>query len=470
MMLRLKNFEKGWIMSANAFANAQKQLELAAKILLAHTKNAQEKQKLTQKLETLKNPNRILDVTLPVTMDDGSTKIFHGFRVQYNNNLGPYKGGIRYHQDVTLDEVKALAFWMTIKCAVAQIPYGGGKGGVIVDPKELSERELERLSRAYARAIADNIGAYKDVPAPDVNTNAAIMEWMTDELRIMNDELRIKVKENELRATFTGKPLNKGGSEGREEATGKGGLFVLLAALVKLGSSGQGLGSSNKNLNARRYTLNAPLTVAVQGFGNVGFNMAKFLHEQGFKVVAVSDSKGGIYVPEGLNPELTLQCKQKNGPPAGGLVGCYCVGTVCDLKKGKTISNPELLELPVDILVPAALENQITARNAGRIGAKLILEMANGPITPDADAILFKRGIGVIPDVLANSGGVTVSYFEWYQNLKNLHWSKEQVNKKLKKYMDKAFDGVWKTREKYKTDMRTAAFLFALEKIIKKVS
>ena len=223
-------------------------------------------------------------------------------------------------------------------------------------------------------------------------------------------------------------------------------------------------------LDARRYTLNAPLTVAVQGFGNVGFNMAKFLHEQGFKVVAVSDSKGGIYVPEGLNPELTLQCKQKNGPPAGGLVGCYCVGTVCDLKKGKTISNPELLELPVDILVPAALENQITARNAGRIGAKLILEMANGPITPDADAILFKRGIGVIPDVLANSGGVTVSYFEWYQNLKNLHWSKEQVNKKLKKYMDKAFDGVWKTREKYKTDMRTAAFLFALEKIIKKVS
>ncbi|KKS51094.1 MAG: Glutamate dehydrogenase [Candidatus Gottesmanbacteria bacterium GW2011_GWA1_42_26] len=435
MMLRLKNFEKGWIMSANAFANAQKQLELAAKILLAHTKNAQEKQKLTQKLETLKNPNRILDVMLPVTMDDGSIRIFHGFRVQYNNNLGPYKGGIRYHQDVTLDEVKALAFWMTIKCAVAQIPYGGGKGGVIVDPKELSERELERLSRAYARAIADNIGAYKDVPAPDVNTNAAIMEWMTDELRIMNDELRIKVKENELRATFTGKPLNKGGSEGREEATGKGGLFVLLAALVKLGSSGQGLGSSNKNLNARRYTLNAPLTVAVQGFGNVGFNMAKFLHEQGFKVVAVSDSKGGIYVPEGLNPELTLQCKQKNGPP-----------------------------------VPAALENQITARNAGRIGAKLILEMANGPITPDADAILFKRGIGVIPDVLANSGGVTVSYFEWYQNLKNLHWSKEQVNKKLKKYMDKAFDGVWKTREKYKTDMRTAAFLFALEKIIKKVS
>ena len=466
MMLRLKNFEKGWIMSANAFANAQKQLELAAKILLAHTKNAQEKQKLTQKLETLKNPNRILDVMLPVTMDDGSIRIFHGFRVQYNNNLGPYKGGIRYHQDVTLDEVKALAFWMTIKCAVAQIPYGGGKGGVIVDPKELSERELERLSRAYARAIADNIGAYKDVPAPDVNTNAAIMEWMTDELRIMNDELRIKVKENELRATFTGKPLNKGGSVGREEATGKGGIYVLKAALSRLSSKFR----PKADPPLADKVQSSKLTVAVQGFGNVGFNMAKFLHEQGFKVVAVSDSKGGIYVPEGLNPELTLQCKQKNGPPAGGLVGCYCVGTVCDLKKGKTISNPELLELPVDILVPAALENQITARNAGRIGAKLILEMANGPITPDADAILFKRGIGVIPDVLANSGGVTVSYFEWYQNLKNLHWSKEQVNKKLKKYMDKAFDGVWKTREKYKTDMRTAAFLFALEKIIKKVS
>jgi len=449
-------------------------------------------------LSNLLKPQQILIVSIPVVMDNGSTHTFRGFRVQYNNARGPYKGGIRFHPSVTQDEVTALALLMTVKCAVADLPFGGGKGGVIVDPKSLSQTELERLSRAYVRAIAENIGPDKDVPAPDVNTNAKIMGWMVDEyIQIKRAEVNpyfrgtyrgsffnshrqgpdrfsssiglsakaVTVLEkirrdvpdfDSLRATFTGKAIEDGGSEGREEATGLGGLYVLQAVLAKLNSK-----LPSTKLRASR-TRNSKLTAAVQGFGNVGYHIAKFLDEQGFYIIAVSDSRGGIFVPDGVNPELTLVCKRKNGY----LAGCYCSGSVCDLNKGRPISNSELLELPVDILVPAALEGVITKENAGKIQAKVILEMANGPTTPEADAILHKRGIAVIPDILSNSGGVTVSAFEWEQNLKDQHWTKQEVNRKLKAKMEKVTGEVWETSKKLKTDLRTAAFVVALGKIL----
>lgn len=407
------------------FDTAMEQLRKASKIVNAD-------------LGILKEPARIIDVQFPVAMDGGDSRIFHGYRVQYNNARGPYKGGIRFHPEVDLDEVKALAFWMAVKCAVVGLPFGGGKGGVIVNPKELSEGELERLSRGYVRSIADCIGPYRDVPAPDVNTNSKIMGWMADEyVKITNGE------KEKLRATFTGKSIQDGGSEGREEATGLGGFFVLEAILKKLKTT-------NK-------------TVAVQGFGNVGFNITKFLVDKGFKVIAVSDSKGGIFVPDGINPQLTLECKKKNGY----LAGCYCSGSVCDLSKGRPISQEALLELPVDILIPAALENAITKENAKNIKAKVVLEMANGPITPKADEILASRGVTVIPDILANSGGVSVSAFEWEQNLKGEHWTKNEVNKKLKKKMERVAGSVWDTSRSLKTTLRTAAFAVALERIIR---
>lgn len=371
-----------------------KQLSKAAKYLPA-----------SPKLEIFKQPQRILNVTIPVAMDDGSVHIFQGYRVQFNNARGPYKGGIRFHPNVSMDEVKALGFWMTMKCAVADLPLGGSKGGVVVDPKTLSIGELERLSRGYARAIADCIGPDKDVPAPDVNTTGQIMGWMTDEV--------IKYHKNEkYRATFTGKRIEDGGSEGREEATGLGGAYVLDVILVKL---------RNKQ----------SLTAAVQGRGNVGANIAKFLEERGIRIVATSNSQGG------------------------------------QMFDGKSITNAELLELPVDILVPAALENVITKENAANIKANIILEMANGPTTPEADEILFKKGVVVIPDILANSGGVTVSCFEWEQNLKGEHWTKEVVNNKLKAKMQAATDPIWETAKKQNTDLRTAAFVVATERIMK---
>ncbi len=433
----------------NPFENAMEQLSIASKILTKHAKSAKLKNLLEQGLERLKNPQRILNVTIPVIMDDGSQKIFQGYRVQYNNNRGPYKGGIRYHPQVSLDEVKALSFWMAAKCAVADLPLGGGKGGIIVDPKTLSQKELERLSRGYVRAIWECIGTDRDVPAPDVNTNGVIMGWMVDEyLKLKDAKFGLTAKEKkQYRGTFTGKLMKDGGSEGREEATGLGGLYVLNAVLEKRKEKGKG----------------KKLTVAVQGFGNVGYNIAKFLYEQGFTVVAVSDSKGGIHVPDGINPALTLECKKKNGY----LAGCYCSGSVCDLNKGKQISNDALLELPVDILVPSALENVITKENAPKIKAKVVLEMANGPTTPEADTILYKRGVTVIPDILSNSGGVTVSAFEWEQNLKGAHWTKEAVNKKLKKKMDYAAGTIWDASKKYNVDLRTAAFIIALERILR---
>lgn len=438
-------------MSDSPFDHAMEQLTKTASVLRSAAKTAKESKKLEQLLVVLKQPQREIHLNIPVEMDDGSVRIFQGYRVQYNNNRGPYKGGIRFHPQVNLDEVKALAFWMAVKCAVANLPLGGGKGGIVVDPKTLSEKELERLSRGYARGIADVIGPDLDVPAPDVNTNGVIMGWMVDEFikGKRKKEKGISLKEiNKFRSTFTGKLIKDGGSEGREEATGLGGLYVLLAILEKV--------------NGKRKTENGEMTVAVQGFGNVGYNIAKFLDANGFRVVAVSDSKGGIYVPDGINPTLTMECKKKHGY----LAGCYCSGSVCDLSKGKPVSNEALLELPVDILVPSALENVITRENAKRIKAKVVLEMANGPTTPEADEILFKKGIPVIPDVLSNSGGVTVSAFEWEQNLKGEHWTKEEVNKKLKLKMQKATSEVWDVSKKYAINLRTSAFVVAIERIL----
>ncbi|MBI2617805.1 Glu/Leu/Phe/Val dehydrogenase [Candidatus Gottesmanbacteria bacterium] len=420
----------------NPFENALTQLEGALKYL-----------SLSQaQIERIKNPEKVISVTFPVVMDDGNVELFHGYRVQHSSLLGPYKGGIRFHPQVDMDEVQALAFWMTIKCAVVGIPMGGGKGGVEVDPKNLSIAELERLSRAYVRAIAVDIGPNTDVPAPDVNTTPQIMKWMAEEyLDIRNSKFKIR-NENEknmLMATFTGKPLDFGGSEGRTEATGKGGYYVLLSLLKKI------------NLKGR---YGEKLTVAVQGFGNVGYFIAKFLHDYGMRVVALSDSKGGIVVKDikadSFNPEKVLSCKKEKG----SLGECF----------GKSISNEELLQLPVDILVPAALENQITRENAGKIQASIVLEMANGPTTSEADEILFKRKVHVVPDVLANSGGVTVSSFEWEQNLKSEHWNASEVERKLKEKMESAFEAVWEKQIEKKVDLRTASYIVAITQIMEK--
>lgn len=424
----------------NPYNSAIEQLNLAQKTL------GEEQTPLIKKtIELLKHPQRIINVTIPIQTDSGELKFFQGYRVQYNNTRGPYKGGIRFHPNVDLDEVKALSFWMVMKCAVADLPLGGGKGGVVVDPKDLSESELERLSRGYVSSIADVIGPDLDVPAPDVNTNGIIMGWMVSEYidyRCKREDIS-ETGKLRLKATFTGKRIEDGGSLGREEATGLGGVYVLNAVLKKLGLKKKGL------------------TAAVQGFGNVGYNVSKFLREAGIKVIAVSDSKGAILVPDGINPELTFECKKKNGY----LAGCYCSGSVCDINNGRTIGNNALLELPVDILVPSALENVITKENAKKIKAKVILEMANGPTSPEADAILFSKKIAVIPDVLANSGGVTVSCFEWEQNLNNQHWPKDEVNQRLLAKMEKAADAVWNEAISSKTDLRTGAFILAIKRI-----
>lgn len=389
-------------------------------------------------IETLKKPERIITVFLPVKMDDGSIKFFEGFRVQHNSSRGPYKGGIRYHPQVTLDEVKALSFWMTIKNAVADLPLGGGKGGIIVDPKTLSLKELEQLSRAYGRSIASCIGPYTDIPAPDMNTNGQIMRWLSEEYSLHLKRQKIKYTRGEQLGTYTGKPLNFGGSQGREQATGMGGVYSLLAAIKQL------------KLQAK----NSTMTVAIQGFGNVGYFVADHLAKNGFLVVAVSDSKGGIYNLKGLDIKKEMAYKKTHG----------------ELNKlaNQFVTNQHLLELPVGILVPAALENQITKENANKVKAKLILEMANGPTTPEADEILYKQGTTVIPDVLANGGGVTVSYFEHLQNLKNQKWSLEKVNQKLKLQISKATGEVIKTAKKHKVSLRTGAFILALERITKR--
>lgn len=392
-------------------------------------------------LAKLSEPDRVIEVSLTLKMDDGKVRTFIGYRVQHNNIRGPYKGGIRYHEQVSMDEVKALAFWMTMKNALVDVPFGGAKGGITVDPKTLSEKELESLTRLFTRRIADFIGPDKDIPAPDVNTNPKIMAWMRDEYS--------QIVGQDSPAVVTGKPIDAGGSEGREEATGLGGGYVLSWLLKKLGKKQKGM------------------TVAVGGFGNVGSNLAKFLESEGFKIVALSDSKGTIYIPNGIpDIEEVERCKEEGGL----LAGCYCIGGVCDLKNrqalgGKTLAADDVLTLPVDILVPAALENVITFKNAKNIRAKIILEMANGPTTLVADQILKERGVMVIPDILANSGGVTVSYFEWYQNLDNLKWTKEEIFKKLKNKMEEAMEKVFETSQEFNVTLKEAAYLVALRRI-----
>ncbi|MBI2597187.1 Glu/Leu/Phe/Val dehydrogenase [Candidatus Daviesbacteria bacterium] len=416
----------------NIFDGAKHQLNLAAKHL-----------ELSKGLlERLQTPDRTIQVNLFVKRDNGRTQMFKGYRVQYNNFLGPFKGGLRFHPAVNMDEVSALAFWMMIKNAVSDVPFGGGKGGIQVDPKNLSESELENLTRALAKALSPNVGPNLDVPAPDVNTNSKIMDWFESEYS--------KTTGEKSKAVVTGKSIKNGGSQGREQATGLGGFFVLEKLVEKLG-------------------FKKPLTAAVQGFGNVGSNIAKILHDNGYKVIALSDIKGGICntTGEDFNVDLVKKCREEKG----FLAGCYCVGSVCDLAKkyDGVISNEELLELPVDILIPAAVENVITKNNANKIKAKVVFEMANGPTSPEADQILNRKKILVVPDVLANCGGVTVSYFEWYQNMHREVWQEDKVNGRLKDQMEKAFNSVWEIHQSKKVNLRTAAYILALQRLAQKI-
>ncbi len=378
-------------------------------------------------IERLIHIDRCIEVSIPVIMDDGTQKIFTGFRSQHNNARGPYKGGIRYHAQVSLPEVQALSFWMTFKNAVIGVPFGGGKGGVIVDPKTLSQGELERLSRTYVRRLYPVLGPTVDVPAPDVNTNGKIMAWMVDEYE--------KCVGVQARATFTGKPIEEGGSQGREEATGFGGSVVFRAirenTIVDLPDS---------------------VSVAIQGFGNVASHFAKEARDEQVRIVAVSDSKGGIYNKEGLDIDAVEEYKRIQGTLAG-------------FPDAKMIHNDELIRLPVDVLVPAALENVLTHENAGAVQARLIVELANGPTTIEADQLFADRGIVVIPDILANSGGVATSYFEWYQNMHNEIWSKKDVLEKLSKLMRDATDRVIDASKKHTTTLRNAAYIVAAESI-----
>ncbi|MBI5389188.1 Glu/Leu/Phe/Val dehydrogenase [Candidatus Woesearchaeota archaeon] len=412
-------------MATELFEDTKKQFE-AALAYIPISKDAK---------EVLEKHKEILEVNIPVRMDIGKLRVFTGYRVHHNDALGPSKGGIRYHPLVNLEEIKALAFWMTFKCAVVGLPFGGGKGGVIVDPKTLSKRELERLSRGYINAIYDFIGPDRDIPAPDVYTNETIMGWMADEYS--------RISRKQSPGIVTGKPVSMGGSLGRGEATGRGAYYVLKTLL-------------------QNYKFGKKPTVAVQGFGNAGFHIAKFLADDSFKVVALSDSKGGVYAPDGLDPVSIMRKKEEHG----NIEGVYCKGTVCDVIKHKKITNEELLELPVDILIPAAIEGQITKANASRIKATLICEVANGPTTPEADAILDKKGIPIIPDILANAGGVTVSYFEWLQNRSGYYWTLNEVNTKLQAIMAKAAHEVFDLHKKNNIPLRTAAYLSAAHRLV----
>ncbi len=386
-------------------------------------------------LERLKHPKAILQVSIPVRMDDGSLRIFEGYRVRHDDTRGPTKGGIRYHPDVDLDEVKALALWMTCKCAVVGIPYGGGKGGVIVNPKELSRLELERLSRGFVRHIADFIGPDTDIPAPDVYTNAMIMGWMMDEYS--------KIKRQRTPAAFTGKPIPLGGSLGRDTATGRGAFHCI------------------QEIEKRKGWKPAEIRVAVQGFGNGGQVAAGLLHQAGYKVVAVSDSKGGIYRPQGFDIPSLIRVKNETRK----LQAVYCDDALCEIVEADRITNQELLELDVDVLIPAALENQIIGETAERIKAAVIVEVANGPTTPDAESVLAEKGTLVVPDILANAGGVTVSYFEWVQNRQGFYWSLEEVQDRLQAIMRREFSTIYDLMNEKAVNMRTAAYVHALNRI-----
>jgi len=402
----------------NPYQTAVQQLDEASKLI-----------KLDDGMrQILANPKRVLTVSLPVKMDNNEIKVFTGFRSQHNDARGPYKGGIRYHPQVSIDEVKALSMWMTWKCAVADIPYGGGKGGIICNPKEMSEDELERLTRRYAYAISDIIGPRTDIPAPDVYTGGKEMAWIMDTY----SALKGNFMQPEI---ITGKPLAIGGSLGRTEATGRGLSFTVREAAKRL----------KINMNTA--------TVVVQGFGNAGQYSAQFLEEQGAKVIAVSDSNGGVSNKDGIQVAALRKHKEKKGSVVG------FPGT-------RPISNEDLVEMECTILVPAALENQITGKNAGKIKAKIVAEAANGPTTPDADDILYKNGIMVIPDILANGGGVTVSYFEWLQNLRREYWKEDEVNQRLDRNISKAFSDVYETHDQYTVNMRKASTLLAIKRVV----
>lgn len=390
-------------------------------------------------IERLKYPKAILEISVPLRKDDGSLAIYKGYRIHHNDTRGPTKGGVRFHPDVSLDEVKALSFWMTIKCAVVGIPFGGAKGGIIVDPKQLSTMELERLSRHYIDMIANFIGPNTDILAPDVYTNAMIMGWMMDEYS--------KIAGQYTPAVITGKPIPLGGSQGREDATGRGAYYCIQELAKK------------KQWDPKK------IRVAVQGFGNAGQHVAQLLYEEGYKIVAVSDSQGGIYHADGFDIPSVIQIKNSTRK----LQAVYCTGTVCEDVDAKRITNEELLELDVDLLIPAAMENQITKDNAANIKAPVIVEIANGPTTIEAEAILEKKGILIVPDVLANAGGVTVSYFEWVQNRGGYYWNLEQVQQRLHEIMTTEFLNVYQLMESHHTDMRTAAYVHALNRYVEAV-
>jgi glutamate dehydrogenase (NAD(P)+) len=376
--------------------------------------------------QILSQPKRELTVHFPVRLDDGSYKVFTGYRVQHSLTRGPAKGGIRYHQDVTLDEVKALAMWMTWKCATVGIPYGGAKGGVIVNPKEYSITEIERLTRRFAAEIAPIIGPEIDIPAPDVNTNSQTMAWIMDTISML--------KGYPIPGLITGKPIAVEGSLGRNEATARGLQYVVREAVKTKGMRLEG---------AR---------VVVQGFGNAGSIAARLLAEDGAIILAVSDSQGGIYSPRGIDPNRATRYKQEHSTLAG-------------LADTDVISNEELLEIECDILVPAALESVITRHNADRIKTKIIAEAANGPTTPEADRILFEKGVLILPDILANAGGVTVSYFEWAQNIQGYYWAEDEVNQKLERVMKRAFQDVYETASNSNVDTRTGAYMLAISRV-----
>lgn len=404
-------------MQHNPFENALKQLERATAL----------KQFNEAFIARISRPAREVMISIPVIMDNGTTVVFEGYRVEHNNARGPYKGGIRYHQDTDINEVRALAFWMTLKCAVVNIPMGGGKGGVTVDPKKLSPKELEALSRGWTRALADILGPQKDVPAPDVNTTPQIMDWIADEYK--------QITGDATGAVVTGKTIANGGSQGRGTATAQGGYYVF-------------------NVLRSKFNIQDGATMVIQGFGNAGSHAADIFTTHGYKLIATSDSKGGIVKEDGIDVKELEAYKKANGTLAG-------------FPGSRTVTNAELLEVECDVLIPAALENQITGENAERVRAKVVLELANGPTTPEADEILYKRGIPVVPDILANAGGVTVSTFEWEQNLKNEKWTEEQVFEKLTKIMEQEALTIFEKSVELKTDLRRAAFVVALERLEK---
>lgn len=376
--------------------------------------------------EYLKEPERILTVSIPVRLESGEVKTFVGYRSQHSDVIGPCKGGVRFHQDVNLDEVKALSMWMTIKCAVLGLPYGGGKGGVICNPAELTKRDLENLSRGYIRALAGFIGPDRDIPAPDVNTNERIMGWMVDEYS--------KMKGYNAPGLITGKPMIIGGSAGRGAATGRGAVICIREAAKRIGLDLKGA------------------TAAIQGFGNVGSHTARLLAELGVKIVAIVDARGGAYNQDGISIPDALALYQEKGSISG------MAGTT-------PIDTQGLIGLDVDILVPAALENQITIANAHTVKAKIMAEAANGPTTPEASRILTEKGVLVIPDILCNAGGVTVSYFEWVQNIQNFYWTEDEVNVRLEQMMVKAFNAVYSTHEQHQVAMRRAAYMVAIKRL-----